>query len=107
MAKIAKLTAERKAAIDKRLADMPKNNRFTYRKAVLKGGLRACINAQCCECCGYQRIEVHLCTDLGCPLYAVRPYQDLSTKAHKDSDVPADGLRVQRRERQGTQSDFV
>lgn len=77
------MTAKRQAAIDDRLSQMPESSRRTYIKAVKGKGLRASINAMCQECCGWQRVEVHLCTDLGCPLYAVRPYQQLK----RQSDV--------------------
>ncbi len=65
----------REEQIAKRLEQMPPKYRATYRRAVKGRSLRACINSQCLECCGWQRVEIALCTDLGCPLYAVRPYQ--------------------------------
>ena len=60
--------------IAERLRQMPPKYRATYRRAVQGRSLRACINAQCSECCGYQSREVAACTDLGCPLWAARPY---------------------------------
>ena len=65
----------REAQIAERRKQMPRAYRRTYDRAVRGSSLRACINAQCLECCGWQRVEVAACTDLGCPLYAVRPYQ--------------------------------
>jgi len=67
---------ERVSAIAERLRQMPSKYRATYRRAVKGRSLRACVNAFCQECCGWQSREVADCTDLGCPLYRVRPYQD-------------------------------
>lgn len=72
--------------IAKRLEQMPRAYRATYKKAVAGNSLRACINSQCLECVCWQRKEVTLCTDLGCPLYAVRPYQRSSQNSHEDGD---------------------
>jgi len=58
------------------LRQMPSKYRATYRRAVKGRSLRACVNAFCQECCGWQSREVADCTDLGCPVYRVRPYQD-------------------------------
>jgi hypothetical protein len=63
--------------IEQRLAGIPKAYRGIYKKAVQGKSLRACVNAQCLMCVYWQREEVRLCTDLACPLYAVRPYQIL------------------------------
>jgi hypothetical protein len=71
----------RDAAIAERLAQTPKKYRATYRRAVKGRSLRVCVNAQCLECCGWQSREVAVCTDKGCPLFAVRPYQDGSGNA--------------------------
>ena len=78
------MTAERQAALDHRLSQIPQAYRQTYRKAVKGNSLRASINAMCQECCGWQRVEIHLCTDLGCPLYATRPYQQLKRRSNVD-----------------------
>ena len=74
--------------IAERLRQMPKKYRATYRRATKGRSLRACINAQCLECVCWQSREVTLCTDLGCPLYAVRPYQD---RAGSTPDEPFSG----------------
>lgn len=66
---------KRKAQIAERLRQMPPKYRPTYRRAIKGRSLRACVNAQCLECCGWQSREVAECMDLGCPLFAVRPYQ--------------------------------
>ena len=46
-----------------------------YDKAMLGKGLRAAVNARCCDCCGWNKAEVHKCPALSCPLWLVRPYQ--------------------------------
>jgi hypothetical protein len=70
------MNTNRDEQIAERLKQMPRKYRATYRRAVEGKSLRACINAQCLECVGWQSGEVTRCTDLGCPLYAVRPYQN-------------------------------
>jgi hypothetical protein len=65
----------REQEIAERLRQMPPKYRETYRRAVEGKSLRACINSQCLECCGWQSAEVAVCTDLGCPLWSVRPYR--------------------------------
>jgi len=67
--------------IAERRADMPKIHRATYDKAVSGKSLRAAVNAFCAECVMWQREEVRLCTSLACPLWAYRPYQEISEKA--------------------------
>ena len=66
---------DRNKQVAERLRQMPPKYRATYRRAVEGKSLRACINAQCLECCGSQSAEVAVCTDLGCPLWSVRPYR--------------------------------
>lgn len=68
----------RQEKINERLNQIPTSCRAVYRKAVRGKSLRAAVNAQCLECVGWQRVEVTNCTDTGCPLYAVRPYQNVS-----------------------------
>lgn len=52
----------------------------TILRLVKKGGLRARIDAKCCECVydpiqtGTWRKQVENCTSLTCPLYEVRPH---------------------------------
>lgn len=71
--------SKRDEQIAGRLRQMPAKYRATYRRAVEGRSLRACVNAQCLECVCWQSREVTLCTDLGCPLYAVRPYRSAGT----------------------------
>ncbi|MBL7186679.1 MAG: hypothetical protein ISS70_10175 [Phycisphaerae bacterium] len=81
------MTAMRQEQINMRLNQMPQTCRGVYRKAVSGKSLRAAVNAFCLECVGYQRIEIHLCTDLGCPLFAQRPFQ----RSKQATDVSIDG----------------
>jgi hypothetical protein len=69
------MSTSRQEQIAERLEAMPRKYRQQYKKAVAGRSLRACVNAQCLECVYWISKEVTLCTDLGCPLYAVRPYQ--------------------------------
>lgn len=76
----------RQEKIAERRAQIPRSYRATYDRAVKGKSLRAAINAQCLECCMWQRKEVTLCTDLACPLFAVRPYQgsqEISQNGHE------------------------
>ncbi|MCU7806121.1 MAG: hypothetical protein KZQ96_23355 [Candidatus Thiodiazotropha sp. (ex Lucinoma borealis)] len=57
----------------------------TINRLTKKGGLRASIDAKCCECIydptavGTWRNQVLKCTSTGCPLYAVRPKSSYET----------------------------
>lgn len=70
-------TPNRQQAIAARLEQMPPKCRRTYQRAV-NGSKAAAIKAQCLECVGWVRAEVTGCTDVGCPLYAVRPFRKRS-----------------------------
>jgi len=61
--------------IEERLKQIPKSYRSAYRKAMRGRSLRAAVNSFCLECVGYQREEVKICPDKGCPLYPYRPYK--------------------------------
>ena len=63
---------------------LPSNNRISTKQTIVKriakkGGLRASINANCCDCIydelepGTWRKQVENCTVTNCELYAVRP----------------------------------
>ena len=54
---------------------VPESMRKTYDKAMTGKSRGAAVKAFCCECCGYDRKEVSLCTDPGCPLYLYRPFR--------------------------------
>lgn len=66
---------QRQLRIAERRAQMPRSYRATYDKAIKGKSLRAAINSFCLECVCWQIEEIRNCTDLACPLYAVRPYQ--------------------------------
>ena len=70
------MSTDRKEQTDQRRKQIPRKYRKIYDRAVGGKSLRSCINAQCLECVGWVSKEVTLCTDLGCPLYSVRPYRD-------------------------------
>lgn len=70
------MSSKRAEMVAERRAQMPRAYRANYDKAVKGRSLRACVNAQCLECVCWQKMEVRLCTDLACPLYTVRPYQN-------------------------------
>lgn len=65
----------REEQIAERREQMPRSYRATYDKAVKGKSLRAAINSFCLECVCWQIEEIRNCTELACPLYAVRPYQ--------------------------------
>jgi hypothetical protein len=48
------------------------HNRF---KRAWKGNRSAAVHANCLECMGYAREEVHLCNTTTCPLWKLRPYR--------------------------------
>ncbi len=77
----------RQKKIADKIAQMPISFKATYKRATEGKSLRACINAQCQECCYYQIQEVRNCTSFTCPLYAVRPYQ-LPQGSLEDQDTP-------------------
>jgi len=74
---------DRKAAIELKRWQIPKRCRGIYDKAVKGKSLRAAVDAQCLDCCGYSRNEVSVCTAAECPLWAVRPYQDFSIRGRE------------------------
>ena len=61
---------------DRKLADVKKYApRFYTRFQRAYGGksLRSAVDAQCCECMGYEVPEIARCTAPACPLYPYRP----------------------------------
>ena len=68
----------RNQKIDRRIKDIPKIYRKIYEKAVINGSKPAAIKAFCLECVCWRIEEVRMCTDLACPLHAIRPYQERS-----------------------------
>lgn len=59
----------RESAIREQASQMPKSFRATYFKAASgKASCREAIKAHCCQCMGWDRQEVRVCTDTACPL---------------------------------------
>jgi len=73
------ISISRKMQIEQRREKIPRKYRRLYDRAVSGKSLRASINTQCLECCDWISSEVYLCSDLGCPLFAVRPYSSSGT----------------------------
>ena len=73
------ITISRRRQIEQRREKIPRKYRRLYDRAVSGKSLRASINCQCLECCDWSSKEVNLCSDLGCPLFAVRPYRSSGT----------------------------
>lgn len=57
-----------------KLKNIPKayHNRFIR---AWKGNRSAAVHANCLECMGYVREEVHLCNTTTCPMWKLRPYR--------------------------------
>ncbi len=72
------MTDERADKIMERLGNIPRAYKATYERAVKGKSLRAAINSFCLECVCWSIEEIRNCSDLACPLYAVRPYQESS-----------------------------
>lgn len=81
------MSQDRQRQIEARRAQMPRSYRACYDKAVSGKSLRAAINSFCLECVCWQTIEIRLCTDKACPLWKVRPYQDVPQNAREDRDM--------------------
>lgn len=73
------MRTDREAQIAERRAVFPRKYRRLYDRAVEGKSLRACVNAQCLDCVAGQSREIRLCTDLACPLWAMRPYRSSGT----------------------------
>jgi hypothetical protein len=69
---------KRAAKIAQRLEAIPRAFQAVYRNAVAGGSLRAAINAMCHECIGWHIQDIRQCSDSACPLFSVRPYQNIS-----------------------------
>ena len=69
------MNTERRRQITERRSKIPRKYRRLFDRAVSGKSLSASINCQCLECCDWISSEVILCSDLGCPLFAVRPYR--------------------------------
>ena len=65
----------RRAAVAKRMAQMPVKCRGAYLRAVRGKARPAAVKVFCLECVCWVREEVAHCTALACPLWSYRPYQ--------------------------------
>lgn len=59
----------------KKMAEIPRAYRQTYKRAMSGKSLRAAVNAFYLECVQWQREEIKVCTAIDCPLYPYRPYE--------------------------------
>jgi len=71
-------TDKRAEKIKKHRADIPRSYRRIYDEATAGKSLRAAINSQCLECQGWQISAIKNCEAFACPLWAVKPYQEIS-----------------------------
>ena len=83
----------RNEQIMQRREEIPRMYRGIYDRAVKGQSRSAAITVFCLECCGFQRKEVTTCTSVICPLWAVRPYQDLSQTPENQGDNRARPLK--------------
>ena len=87
------MNADRQKQIAERRAQMPRSYRACYDKAVSGKSLRAAINSFCLECVCWQIEEIRNCTDLGCPLFSLRPYQGSAQNAREGRSTRARGTK--------------
>lgn len=66
--------------IEQRCQQMPDIHLANYKRAMRGRSMKAAIKAFCLECVCWQKEEVRLCTDLGCPLYPYRPYKNRANR---------------------------
>jgi len=75
---------------------VPESMRKNYEKAMTGKSRGAAVKAFCCECCGYERKEVSLCTDTGCPLYLYRPFRSAAAvKKAREQDAAEKAARAE------------
>jgi len=87
------MNQDRYRQISERRSQIPRKYRRLYDRAISGKSLRAAINAQCLECCEWLSKEVVLCSDLGCPLFAVRPYRSAGS-VHEGHLVSAESTNT-------------
>ena len=75
--------------ITKRREQTPNRCKGFYDKAMRGRSLKMAVKAFCLECVCWQKEEIKNCTDVACPLYPYKPYQEIPWKARKGikSDV--------------------
>jgi hypothetical protein len=81
------MNTDRQEQIAERRAQMPRSYRACYDKAISGKSLRAAINSFCLECVCWQTVEIRNCTDKACPLWTVRPYQDVPQNAREGQNI--------------------
>ena len=79
---------DRPHRIERRLAGIPSRFRRQYRKAVAGKSLQEAVTAMCLECTMWTPSNVHLCTGVACPLWAVRPFQESPEQSNKTCPGP-------------------
>jgi hypothetical protein len=84
----------RQEQIAKRILQIPAIHQAVYKNAVFSKGRKDAIKAQCLECCCWQKEEVRLCTDLGCPLYPYRPYKEGSKHSDNRTGLLAESKNI-------------
>lgn len=66
-----------------------------------KGSLKSAVALKCFECAGFSKKEVRLCTCVGCPLFAYRPWVDKQTLTEEGREK----IRTDSNKEQETSSD--
>ncbi|MCP4256636.1 MAG: hypothetical protein GY774_03805 [Planctomycetes bacterium] len=89
------MNSKREVLVAKRRAQMPKQYRPTYDRAMSGKSRKAAMRAFCSECCGWEIREVFLCTDLGCPLYPYRPCSRVSQGAHQSIPEKSESKKLE------------
>lgn len=87
------MNTDRQKQIAERRAQIPKCYRGTYDKALRGRSLRAAVTSFCLECVVYATNEVRHCSDTACPLWKVRPYQDVPQNAREGRDIGAESSK--------------
>lgn len=80
---------QRKAAVTKRLSQIPVTMQAPYRAAVAGRSKSLAIKSFCFECMGWDRAGVKSCTALACPLWAYRPGSKKRAKKRAKKPVVA------------------
>ncbi len=88
----SKSKQKRSEQIEQRRKQIPDIHRANYDKAMRGRSMKAGVKAFCLECCGWQKEEVRLCSDLACPLYPYRPYR-ISKQASERLGLSAESTK--------------
>lgn len=90
---MSKKSSQFSEAVRLRRNRIPSAYRGIYDRAISGQSLRAAVNAQCLECVCWKKNEIKHCTDIACPLYAVRPYRRILQTLHKGRHIAAESLK--------------